>query len=305
MTQRERAFDRLLAHLARRQHGVFARWQLPPGQAITDALARRIAAGRLIVLHRGVYAFGHDHLTLRGRFMAAVLAHGPTAVVSHVSAAKLWDLLASDQRLVDITVPGTSRLRRRGIRVHRARELHPEEITELDGLPVTTVTRTICDIAAVRAERQVRRAINQADHHGRLSLDALQVAIDRHPTRRGTRILRRVLSSYEPAPLTRSELERRFLELMRRANLAAPLCNHRVEGYEVDVYWPAWGLVIELDGRGFHSDPVAFEADPVRDARLQRAGLRVLRVTWRRLLGDPDSVIADILALAALHPSTH
>ena len=295
-----RDFDPWLADLAEGQAGVFARWQLPAGRVITHALARRIAADRLRVLYRGVYAFGHGQLTARGRFLAAALAFGPTAVLSHLSAAVFLDLLVSNQRLIDVTVPGASRHRQRGIRCHRARVLLPEEITRVAAVPVTTVTRTICDIAATRSERQVQRAIEQAEHQERLNLDALQAAIDLRPTRRGTRTLRRVLAGYEPAPLLRSELERRFGELVRAAGLPMPLVNHRVAGYEVDAFWPDWGLVVELDSRSFHSDPVAFEADPVRDARLQRAGLRVLRVTWRRLVSDPDSVIADVLALAAL-----
>jgi hypothetical protein len=292
--------DALLAALADRQHGVFALWQLDRCGGLTAAVHRRARAGRLRRLHTGVFAYGHRRLSANGHRLAAVLACGPQAVLSHGSAAALWELIATGQTRTDVTVPGSSRRARPRIRLHRARELAPESVTVVDGIPVTTVTQTLCDLAGVVSRARFRQAVEQAQRAGVLNLRALQRAVDRHPTRRGTAAVRAVLDGYQPAPFTRSGLERRFLDLIRDAGLPAPLVNHRVAGYEVDVYWPQWNLVVELDGRAYHSDPGAFERDPVRDARLMRAGCRVLRVTAKRLLRAPSAVIADVRALAAL-----
>ena len=286
--------------LADRQFGVVARWQLPPSPALTKALSYRACTGRLVVVHFGVYAYGHDCLTANGHRMAAVLACGPTAVLSHRSAGVMWELLTTRQRRIDVTVPGTSRMSRPRIHVHRTRDLPAVEITSVDGVPITSVARTICDLAGVLGRRPLERVIEQAHRSSLLDLVAIRHVIDRHPSRRGLRMLRALIDEYSPPPLTRSELEKKFLELVTAAGLPAPLVNHRVAGYEVDAFWPQWRLVVELDSRAFHSDPRAFESDPIRDARLQRAHCRVLRVTWRRVTRQPRALLADIRALAAL-----
>ncbi len=302
MTRRQSSAqtDAFLARLADRQHGVFALWQLDGTGGLRAAVRRRARAKRLRRLHTGVFAYGHRHLTASGHRLAAVLACGAGTVLSHLSAAALWELLPTAQTRIDVTVPGTSRRQRRGIHVHRTRELAPENVTVVDGIPVTTVTQTLCDLAAVVSRARFQKAVEQAQRAGLLDLLGLQRAVDRHPTRRGTAAVRAVLDGYTPAPLTRSDRERLFLELIRKAGLPAPLVNHRVAGYEVDVYWPQWHLVVEIDGRAYHSDPGAFERDPVRDARLMLARCRVLRVTAKRLVRSPNGVIADIRALAAL-----
>jgi hypothetical protein len=233
--------------------------------------------------------------------MAAVLAMGPRAVLSHKSAGSLHDLLMTSQTGIDVTVPGSrSAPRRHGLRIHVTQRFQPEDVTTIDGIPVTSVTRTILDLAGVLNPAQLRRAIEQADREGVLNLLALRRALARRPGFKGRARLRALLAQYTGAPPIRSVLERRFLELVARAGLPRPQVNVRVAGFEVDCYWPQWGLVVELDSRAFHSDPRAFERDPIRDARLQRHGLRVLRVTWKRLANEPAAVIDDILALARL-----
>jgi hypothetical protein len=294
------ASDRQLAALADRQHGVFATWQLTDDSCGRHAIEHRASTKRLRRLHRGVYAYGHRRLTANGYRLAAALACGPTAVVSHRSAAAIWELIQTSPTRIDITVPGTSRCSRRGIRVHRARRLRPEDVTTVDGVPVTTVAQTLLDLAAVVNRTRLRRAIEQADRSGVLNLDALLRAIDRAPTRKGTANLRSILADYAGPALTRSGLERRFLELVEEAGLPKPLVNVKVAGFEVDVFWPQWRLVVELDSRAFHLDPRTFERDRLRDARLQRARCRVLRITDRRITASPKAVIADIRALAVL-----
>ncbi len=301
MTRRPSAeTDAALAALADGQHGVLALWQLDDRAGLRAAVRRRVRAGRLRHLHPGVFAYGHRCLTPNGHRLAAVLACGPNAVLSHRSAAALWELLPTAQTRIDVTLPGTSRRVGKGVHLHRTRELAPEDITVIDGVPVTALTRTLCDLAAAVSRAQFQRAVEQAERAGVLDLRGLQRAVDRHRTRRGTAAVRAVLDGYTPAPLTRSGLERHFLQVVQRAGLPPPLVNHQVAGYEVDVYWPRWRLVVELDGRAYHSDPRAFERDPVRDARLMRANRRVLRVTAKRLTRSPKAVIADIRALAAL-----
>jgi hypothetical protein len=289
-----------MAALADRQHGVFAVWQLSAAARDLNAIHYRKRTGRLRQLHHGVYAYGHRRLTADGHRLAAVLACGPTAVVSHVSAAAIWELIQTSQTRIDITVPGTSRCSRKGIRVHRARRLRPEDVTTVNGVPVTTVTQTLLDVAAGLNRNRLRRAVEQADRSGVLNFGALRHAIERMPARKGTAKLRTILADYTGPVLTRSELERRFLELVEAAGLPKPLVNVKVAGFEVDFYWPQWRLVVELDSRAFHLDPRTFEGDRLRDARLQRARCRVLRLTDRRITGSPKAVIADIRALAAL-----
>lgn len=161
-------------------------------------------------------------------------------------------------------------------------------------------SRTILDLAAVLTSTQLRLVIEQADRSGVLNLLALQRALDRRPRANGSRQLRAILRDYTGAPPTRSVFERTFLELIERAGLPKPLVNAKLAGLEPDIYWPQWKLVVELDSRGFHSDPRTFESDRIRDARLQRLGLRELRITWKRLKQEPQAVIDDVLALARL-----
>jgi hypothetical protein len=293
--------DALIRQLAELQHGVVARCQLLAMGITESAIEVRLSAGRLVRLYRGVYAVGHRVLAPRGHYVAAVLALGPRAALSHKSAGGLHELLSTAQTVVDVTVPGSKGApRRKGLRIHVTDALDPEDVDVVDGIPITSVARTILDLAAILTSTQLRRVIEQADRSGVLNLLALQRALDRRPRANGSRRLRAILRDYTGAPPTRSVFERAFLELIERAGLPKPLVNHELAGLEPDIYWPQWKLVVELDSRGFHSDPRTFESDRIRDARLQRLGLRVLRITWKRLKQEPKAVIDDILALARL-----
>lgn len=292
--------DTAIGRLADRQHGVVTRPQLLAIGLSDGSLEYRLRDHRLVRLHAGVYAVGHRAIRPSGRLLAAVLACGPTAVLSHKSAGALWELLVTDQQRIDVTVPGTSRTAQAGIRVHRTRRLHPDETTTIGGIPITSVARTIIDLAGVQSHSQRQRTVEQAERNGCLNVLALQIQIDRRPNERGAKHLRRLLSDYVGAPPTRSELERRFLDLVSQAGLPRPLINHKVAGLEVDFFWPQWRLVVELDGRAYHSDSRTFERDRTRDARLQRAGCRVLRVTYKRMVAAPAQIIDDIKALGAL-----
>ncbi len=286
--------DRVIAELADRQHGVVATWQLIALGLTHDEIRYRARIGRLHRIHRGVYAVGYRTLTPKGHRMAAVLAYGPDAVLSHRSAAAHWGIGRASWKF-DITAPGKPQSRKR-IRAHRA-ALDPEDITVHDGIPVTSVARTILDLAALLRPDALTYVVEEADRRERLDLEALERAIARRPRAAGIRRLNAVLAAYRGPADTRSNLERSFRRLIDKAGLPEPQYNVVVAGLPVDVYWPQWRLVVELDSRRYHANPRAFETDRIRDATLQKQDIRVLRVTDERMDHEPASVLADILAL--------
>lgn len=286
--------DRAVAALAERQHGVVAVWQLIAIGLGEGAIRYREKVGRLHRIHRGVYAVGYRKLTRHGHWMAAVLAYGPDAVLSHRSAAALWGIGQSSYK-IDVTTPHSKRSRK-GIRAHTSR-LHPEERTIRDGIPVTSVARTILDRAAQLEIVGLTRLVEEADRKQLFDLKALDRAIERRPRVPGVARLRAVLKAYRGTADTRSKLERAFRRLIAGAGLPEPQFNVLVAGVLVDVWWPQWKLVVELDSELYHRNPSAFETDRIRDATLQKADIRVLRVTGDRLDHAPTEVLQDVLAL--------
>ena len=228
--------------------------------------------------------------------MAAVLAYGPDAVLSRRTAAALWGFGQSSYK-IDVTTPHGKRGRAQ-IRAHRAK-LHPEDRTVRDGIPVTSVARTILDLAAQLAIDPLTNLVEEADRKQLFDLKALDRAIARRPRAAGVARLRAVLSVYRDrgSADTRSRLERSFRRLIAAAGLPEPQFNVLVAGITVDVWWPQWRLVVELDGEPYHTTPSAFESDRIRDATLQKADIRVLRVTGDRLDNAPGAVLDDVLAL--------
>lgn len=249
----------------------------------------RVATSRLHVLHRGVYNVGHEVPTPRGRWMAAALACGDEALLSHRSAAALWDLLPTATTNVDVIAKGHSR---RGIRVHQTRMVHSDDRAERSSIPVTSLARTIVDLAGMIGPSGLRKAIDRADRLRLLDLVELNAARERSNGRRGTKALGQIMDNYRPPPFLRSALEHDFLELCRRAGIPAPAMNAIVAGLEVDAVWPEPRLVVELDGYEFHKTRAAFERDRHRDAILQTAGYRVVRLTARRIDRDLPEVVA-------------
>jgi very-short-patch-repair endonuclease len=262
---------------------------------------RRLQAGRLHPVHRGVYAVGHPVLSVEGRWMAAVLAAGPRAALSHRAAAALWMMFAWTRP--EVTVPGGNR--RPGVIVHRA-TVPLDEVTIERGIPVTTVPRTLFDLAAVLPRHQVERAVNEAEVR-RLG-DPLSLAdlLDRHPGRAGATALRSILR--DGAAPTRSELEARFLAFLRGARLPPPQVNAPLRAggrwFECDCLWPGHGLIVELDGWAAHGTAAAFERDRMRDRVLQAHGWRLARVTWRQLREQPEALAYDLRALLSSSAGT-
>lgn len=293
-----RALDALVAELAERQHGVVARGQLLNRGIAGNAIDNRVRLGRLHRLHPGVYAVGHRMLTREGRWMGAVLAGGEGAALSHRSAAALWSLRTT-VRGIEITTRRSTRSRG-SIQRHCA-NLPADEVTVRRGIPVTTVPRTLFDLAAVLPPDGLKRPIREAEVlqlRDRLSLPAL---LARYPGHRGNRALRFCLRPGQTADFTRSELEDRFVEFLRKAGLPRPDLNAWLEidgrWVQVDCLWRRHGLIVELDGHAVHGTRSAFEGDRDRDRRLQAAGWRVVRVTWRQLHDEGDAVGRDLREL--------
>jgi very-short-patch-repair endonuclease/predicted transcriptional regulator of viral defense system len=293
--------DRAVADLAARQQGVVARAQLVRVGLDPRAIDRRLEAGRLRRLHRGVYLVGHA-VGPWTREIAALLACGHGAVLSHWSAARLWSLLRRDGA-VDITIMDRAIDAKRGVRIHRTTSLPKEEVRTRHGIPATSPARTVLDLAAQASAHELERAIAEVYAQRLATRDDFLDLLSRHPGRRGTRLLRDLVSGGETIALTRSEAERRLLALVRRAGLPLPSTNARLHGYEVDFLWRFQRLIVEVDGFAFHSSPVAFERDRRRDAQLIAAGYRVLRLTWRQIVNEPEATLVRLTRALFAEPS--
>ena len=290
--------DARIVTLAARQHGVVSARQLAALGVTRDAIKHRLARGWLTRLHRGVYLVGPlgDDLT---SLMAAALACGRTAVVSHHAAASLHGLRPQWRGAIDVTVTEGQPRCQPGLRVHRA-AVAEDERTYAEGIPVTTPERTIRDLAHSTTDRELARLIEEAQVQHKLDEPSLTRAVQRAAGRRGARALRAAAPKAEREPqMTRSEAERRLVELVRKGGLPRPRTNARVGGYEVDALWERERLVVEVDGFAFHGGRQAFECDRRKDADLLAAGHRVLRVTWRQLADEPEAVVARVAAALA------
>jgi Protein of unknown function (DUF559) len=235
--------------------------------------------------------------------MAAVLACGPGAVLSHRSAAALWGIRPTIRTAIEVMTPGRVGRRRAGIEVHDAASLRATDVTRVDHIPCTTVARTLFDLAAVVDRHALERAYDQAEVLGALDRKAVEDLLVRSSRRAGLATLRAVVEGDRPPALTRSELEKRFLAICSAAALPRPQVNAWIPldggGIEVDFLWPEHRLIVETDGHAFHGTRAAFERDRVRDQRLLLAGWRVARVTWRQIVHDPVGVGATIKGLLA------
>jgi very-short-patch-repair endonuclease len=290
-----------VARLAEKQHGVVARGQLVDIGLSERAVEHRVAMGRLLPVARGVYAVGHSRISQLGRAMAAVLASGPGAVLSHRSAAALWGIRGSAGGAVGVTVPRRSTSSDR-IRRHLA-VLPADEVTVCEGIAVTTAPRTIFDLAATSSVDRVEHDIRQIEFlrlYDRLSLPAL---VERYPGRRGVRRVRKALARTEtlPAGHARSPLEERFLPFLRRYGLPRPRLNDWItvgeKRYQVDCHWCGTGQVVELDSWEAHGTRSAFREDRARDRILRTAGYAVTRISWAQLDDEPEAVALDLRKL--------
>ncbi|HTU96495.1 MAG TPA: type IV toxin-antitoxin system AbiEi family antitoxin domain-containing protein [Solirubrobacteraceae bacterium] len=285
--------ERQILALAGRQHGHVTRTQLLALGLHRGAITARLESERYIAVHHGVYCIGprrHDPIS---RAAAAVLACGPDALLSHASAASLWGFLARWSFPLHVTVRGDRK--RPGITVHRCPSLDRSDSSLQQGVRVTAVARTVLDIAPTLSHKQLTRVVNDARRDGHLRLAALSDVLSRNPRHPGTKLLRPFLE--DPRNPTDSPFEDDFLAFVKRYGLPVPQTNVWLHGRKVDVFYPEANLIVELDGRGFHSDPDAFRDDRERDAENLKHGLTTLRMTTDRLELTPGYEAERLMAI--------
>jgi very-short-patch-repair endonuclease len=296
-----RSVDAAIAGLAETQHGVVTAWQLRDLGVGSQVVQRRIARGALFRLYRGVYAVGRPTVIWEGRQLAAVLACGPQAVLSHRSAAQLWGLVPRFALHPEVTRP-TQYRGHPGVTLHRS-PLLASEVAEVSAIAVTSVARTMLDLAATVDERALERAWNEMEVRELRDAVGVPRMIARHPGRHGVVALRKVMGSKRPADRTRNDLEEGFVRLIDAHGLPRPRMNAhlalRGRFFEIDALWERERLAVELDG-GAHRTRRAFRTDRERDRILLAEGYRTARVTWDQMQDEPDEIAADLRrALAA------
>jgi len=261
----------------------------------------RVGHGRLHPLYAGVYRVGHSLLHQEGRWMAAVLASGPDAVLSHYSASALWRLRPTSRTIIDVTCPRKSRSWK-GIRRHH-KALPPDEVTVREGIPLTTVPRTILDLAATEPLDVVKALLREMEYRELWDSLSLWDLIERYPGRRGIRKMKAALEGVkdEPAGERKSRLEERFAPFLRQHRL--PLCRFNDpitvgnKTFQVDCHWPDLHQIVELDGWQGHKGRTAFREDRARDRILNVHGYSVIHLTWNQLDDEPEAIAADLRVL--------
>jgi predicted transcriptional regulator of viral defense system len=283
--------------LAKRQHGVITRRQLLELGFSAQSIKHRVANGRLHRVRAGVYAVGRPQLPLYGRWLAAVLACGPEAAVSHETAAALWGIRPVRTDRIEISVPINVVRRQQGILLHRRAALLSADVMMRHAIPVTSPVCTLIDLATRLDPDALEVAINEADKHDLADPEDLRSALEQVARRPGVKALRELLDQ-RTFSLTDSELERRFLPVVREAGLPAPATGRYVNGFKVDFYWPALGLIVETDGLRYHRTPAQQARDRVRDQTHTAAGLTPLRFTRAQVRFDPHHVQSTLAAVA-------
>lgn len=281
--------DRRIWELVERQHGVVAHSQLLELGLERSSISWRVKSGRLHTVRRGVYAVGRPELSRQGRWMAALLACGPGAVLSHGSAAALWGFGSEPRGLVEVSLPAGRRCRRPGIRAHRRASLRPGDLTEHEGIPVTSPVRTLIDQATRLPPARLERAVNEADKLERVAADALYRALDDYRGVPGVAPLRKLLDPLH-FRLSDSELEQAMRPLAKAAGLPVPETKAWVNGYEVDFFWPELGLVVEADGLRYHRTASQQRRGLERDQAHLTAGLWPLRFSHWQVAHEPAHV---------------
>ncbi len=254
-------------------------------------------------MRRGVYVVGRPELSREGEWMAALLACGPRSVLSHITAAALWGIATEsrvESRTVHITGPRTSRRAQSGVKYHQ-RTISPSEATLQHSLPLTPPSLTLVDLAATFPPRRLEAAVNAADRLELITPQRLREELTAMPPRHGLPALRQLLDR-RTFQITDSDLERRFLALVRAAKLPAPLTRQSVSGFRVDFFWPDLGLVVETDGLRYHRTPSQQAGDRLRDQAHAAAGLTPLRFTHDQIRHEPNQVahaLARVIARLA------
>lgn len=285
--------ERVLARLASRSHGVVTRQQLLRAGLTRDEIAWRLQAGSLLRVHRGVYRVGHRAPSLEAHYLAAVRACGDRAVLSGPAAGHLWGLLKGRPPTPHVTAP-TER-RPEGVLCQRCRDLDPGDTTTWRGVSLTTVPRTLVDLAASLDVRALARACHEAGVRYRTTPAQVEGALRRRPKSPGAATLRAVLRGKERVTLSR--LEDRFLSLLEANGLPPPETNKLVAGRRLDCRWPQRRVTVELDGYRFHSSRYAWEADRRREREVRAGGDEFRRYTWGDVFEAPKLMLAELQEL--------
>jgi very-short-patch-repair endonuclease len=289
--------DLIVGLLADRQHGVVSRAQLLDEGLSARAIARMVESGRLRIIFRGVYAVGHTRLRREGYWMAALLAAGDDAVLSHFTAAALWRLCNVAMFPIHVTTSGDGGRKQRDLVVHR-QQLPPDSTIKIDGLRTTTPACTIALLAGSLSARELRKTVEKAQDVNRFRPDEIERHLTRMPKARGRRVLNDLLPLMTPdSDNARSHLERLFLKLTRSARLPEPDVNAVIAGRRRDFSWPAHRLVVETDGYAYHSSREARTRDARRDRELLAAGWRPARFTYEEIALEPEFVNAEVAVL--------
>jgi very-short-patch-repair endonuclease len=294
---REYKRSRRAWELAGRQHGVVARRQLLALGFNAREIEHRVARGRLHLVMRGVYAVGWPELTPKRRWMAGVLACGEGAMLSHRSAAALWEIAPERGGTIEVSVTRRAELRRRGLRVRGRPSLRAERVTSLDGIPVTTPVQTLVDLSTELVPIGIERAINEADKRDLIDPETLRAELDGYLGEPGVPLLRGLLDK-RTFRLSDSDLEVLFRPIAMAAGLPLPLTKQTVNGFEVDFYWPNLGLVVETDGLRYHRTPSTQARDARRDRAHVLAGTTPLRFTHYEVKHEPTKVTAELSRIA-------
>jgi hypothetical protein len=288
-----------VARLALRNKRIVSTRQLRALGLDSAAVCRRVKDRRLTLLHKGVYLVGIGKPTREGRWLAAVVALLPGAYLGFRSCGVLHNLGVSEGKDTDVIT--TRRCKpRKGIAVHSARHLHPDDTTEIDGIPCTSIERTLVDLADVLTLKQLKRALTRAERERAVDYTKLAAAINRAHGRRGYGRLRQLID-YDPTPAAEAKegLEEDLLDLVTAAGLPPYSRNVVVAGEEVDAYWPEANLVVELQSYTWHSDRDAFERDHAKIARLKLAGVSAVALTYRQVNREGDWVVDSLRKLLA------
>jgi Transcriptional regulator, AbiEi antitoxin len=290
--------------LGERQHGVVSIRQLETRLGFSrSAVQREVAAGRLHRLHRGVYAVGHRRISPHGRCLAAVLACGPGALLSHGSAGWLWGITRYGPEPLAVTAP-QPRKPRAPIQLHRSTILIEADRAIEENIPVTALPRTLLDCAGESRFSQLQRMLERSEELKLFDLGPTEELLQRSGRHAGRGALRRAIALYAPVPFTRSDFERLFFEAVLTAGLPRPATNFVEAGFELDVYWPERRFAVELDSYATHGTQAAFERDHLRDEDLKLAGIELTRVTDMRFHREPKAVLERVATLLARRPGS-
>jgi Transcriptional regulator, AbiEi antitoxin len=298
MARKGGTVDELIARIASRSHGVVTRGELLREGVTIHELRTRLERGALLPLHRGVYRVGHRAPSQEARYIAAVKACGEGAVLGGRAAGHLWRLIKGSAPRPEVLTPANRRVR--GVIVRRTRRTAVERVVRF-GIPITTVPRTLVDLASSLPEDALARACHEAGVLYRATPKQVDTVLQRLPSARGRAKLERVL--HGEVPVTLSNLESQFLKLVKEAGLPPPVTNRVASGRRVDCRWPEHRLTVELDSYRFHNSRHAWDQDRLREREARARGDDCRRYAWSDVFEDPALMLAELRELLAAQPS--